>query len=55
MGEFKTMNPTKPKHLNKDIHQFRTENPNYEIFNICVASNSGWFGVIQRLKNNMKN
>lgn len=51
MDEFKTMRPTKPKHLNEDIQQFRTENPNYEIFNISAGGDSGWLRVIWRLKN----
>ena len=52
MDEFVITRSKNQKRLNRDIREFRIENPNYEIFNISGAYDSGStrFFVIWRLK-----
>ena len=34
---------TNREEINRDIYHFRTQNPNYEIFNISVAGTGGQY------------
>ena len=56
MEEFKISRSKSASKLNKDIEEFRIENPSYEIFNISASGTGGQMGgtirfwIIWRLK-----
>ena len=45
-GEFILMKSVKKKYLNESIEKFRTNNPNYVIFNISAGYGGGSMGGI---------